>query len=90
MELIGFVHPFHGPFGLLLDDFHVLDSIEKEPFFIIILYIRIYQKRVSLRVNVFHSDLEPVKTSGFGNLDLRTELFCQILEDDAITCGEES
>lgn len=89
MELVGLVHPFHGPVGLLLDDRHILDGIEQIGFLICILNISVNEQGVSFRVDVLHGNLKPIEAPSLGDLNLGTELICQILEDDPIAGCEE-
>lgn len=89
MEAAIFVHPFHSPLGFLLDNINIFYGIEQIIFFILIFDISVNQKWVSLRMDVFHGDLESIETSGFRDLHLRTELTGKIFQDDAITGGKK-
>lgn len=52
--------------------------------------VGVYQERISLRVNVFHHDLEAIETPGLRNLYFITESFEEVLVDDSIRSSKES
>lgn len=54
-----------------------------------VLNVGVDQKRVGLRVDVLHHDLEPVEASCFWDLHLRHEFRSEVLEDDAVRSSEE-
>lgn len=54
-----------------------------------LLDVCIDEKRIRLRVDVLHHDLESIETPSFGDLDLSAKSLDEILIDNAIRCGEE-
>ena len=54
-----------------------------------LLDIGINEQGISLRVDVFHHNLEAVEAAGLGNLNLSTEALDKVLVDDAVGSGKE-
>lgn len=88
-EGVGVIDPFHGPFGLLLDDRDIIDGLEKEGLLLSILDVSVNEKGVHLRVDVLHHDLESIEASGLGNLDLSAEFLSQVLVNNTVRGGKE-
>ena len=79
------IGPLKSPLSFLLDTRNGLDGSEKSILFLLVLDVRIDQKRVHLRVNVLDRDLESVEASGFGNLNFVAEILSKVLVYDTVT-----
>lgn len=66
-----------------------MNSIKKICLLILVLDVSVDQERVSLRMDVFHGDLEAIETSCLWHLNFRAELLGKVLHNDSVTCGEE-
>ena len=78
------------PVGLPLDTGNGVDSTEEIVTASRILDVCVNEKRVCLRVDVFHHDLKAVEATCLGGLDFVGETLNEVLVDDAVGCGEES
>jgi len=72
-----------------VDDGDVLDGLEKEVLFVGILDVGVDQEGVGFSMDVFHSDLETVEASGFGDLDFSAELFSEVFKNNTVTGSKE-
>jgi len=84
------VDPLQGPVSFLLNNGDGLDGVEQVLLLGGVLNVCVDQKRIGLRVDVLHCDLESVERSGLSDLDFVAELDAEIFVDDAIRGGEES
>lgn len=89
MEWFLFIHPFHSPLSFFFNNVNILNSIEQISFLILILNVSINQKRISLRMNVFHCHLKAIEASCFRDLNLRAELLGKVFHHDSITGSKE-
>ncbi len=83
------VAPLKSPLGLLLNTWDGVNGVQKTHLFARVLNVGINQQGVSLRVNVFNGNLETVKASGLGGLELRHEILSQVLVDNSVRGGKE-
>mmetsp|Transcript_77001 Transcript_77001/g.168314 ORF Transcript_77001/g.168314 Transcript_77001/m.168314 type:complete len:229 (+) Transcript_77001:764-1450(+) len=83
------VHPLHSPIGLLLHSRHGVDCVENHVLFRRVFDVLFDEQRVSLRVDVFHCDLEAIKGTGFGDLNLGGEVSSKVFVNDAIRGSEK-
>ena len=83
------VDPFHSPLSLLSNDRDIDNGIEEESLLILILNVGINQKRVGLRMNIFHGNLKSIEASGLWDLNLGAELLSEVLEHDPIRGGKK-
>ena len=81
--------PPESPLGFLGNGVNILDSLQKELLFGFILDISINEKTVSLRMDILHGHLEPVKAPRLWDLDLRHEPLSQVLQDDTVGGSEK-
>lgn len=89
MKWFLFIHPFHRPLSFFFNNIDILNCIEKICFLILVFNVGIYQQRVSLWMNVFHSNLKTIETPRFWDLDLRAKLFCEVFHHNSITSSKE-
>ena len=67
-----------------------LNGIEKVCALSLLLDVCVNQKRVCLRVNILHHDLETVEATSLRNLDFTAEALDKVLIDNSVGCSEES
>ena len=73
----------------MLDRRDCLHRIEENVSLRTVADVRIEEEGVDLGVNIFHHDLEAVKTSSFCDLHVGSKMFHKILVDNTIGCCEE-
>jgi len=83
------VDPVEGPLSLLLDHGDGLHGLQQEVLLLGVLDVGVDEERIGLGMDVFHSDLETVESTGLGDLNLVGELHGQVFVDNAIRSGEE-
>lgn len=66
-----------------------VNCVEKIGALLLLFDVGVNEKRVCLRVDVFHHDLKAIEASRLRYLDLSAETFHQVLIDNAIRGGEE-
>ena len=79
------IGPLKSPVSFLLDTRDGLDGSEKSILFLLVLDVRIDQKRVHLGVDVLDRDLESIEASCLGNLNFVTEILSKVLVYDTVT-----
>jgi len=84
------VDPSKSPVCLLLDARNVIYGMEESRLLNGVLDVCVYQKRVSLGVDVFDGDLETVEATCLRDLNFGHEASGKVLVDDTIRGGEES
>ena len=88
-KAVGGIDPLESPVSLLGDGGDVVDGLEEEIFFFVVLDEGVDKNRVGLGVNVFHHHLEAVEATGFRHLDLGAEPLSEVFKHNAITGSEK-
>ena len=83
------VHPLYCPVRLLAHRGHGVDGIKEAVPLPGALDVLLDQQGVCLGVNVFHGNLKAIEGPRLRNLNLRGELRCQVLQDNAIRGRKE-
>ena len=78
------VRPLKSPVGLALDTGNGINGVQEVQTFLRVLNIGINQQGIGFRVDVLHGNLESVKASSFGGLNLRHEILRQVFVDNAV------
>ncbi len=80
----GGVAPFEGPLRFALDAWHCFNCSEQVGFCRWILGVRVDEEQVGFAVDIFDSNLEAIKTSGFRQCDLCGKVATEVFVDNAV------